>query len=306
MDLPKLTRQPAPITTNLFVELLVERALKIQDVAMTLVRRAAISASKAVSFLKSQGTEVASIGQLVQDAAGASAIAVALQVTSRVLSPSCVEMRLQHELQKIKNAHEKEATDDEDSDLKNASLLLHNTLTVNVVIDEEHYALAVAVMLDLLFVDNDHSTDCAAADATLSAFTLVKSDNGWASTLSFDGSGANGGPGVQCLATIPGEDDGVAFTPDDAYPVAIHFHTPASFMNALSLWSAWSRYREANIPGQRKSAMARARLLVANVPVPRGAKVVLSFDDLLVSPEGNEIMAEYNKHRTAFFPLSEV
>jgi len=106
MDLPKLTRQPAPITTNLFVELLVERALKIQDVAMTLVRRAAISASKAVSFLKSQGTEVASIGQLVQDAAGASAIAVALQVTSRVLSPSCVEMRLQHELQKIK-AHTK-------------------------------------------------------------------------------------------------------------------------------------------------------------------------------------------------------
>ena len=138
MDLPKLTRQPAPITTNLFVELLVERALKIQDVAMTLVRRAAISASKAVSFLKSQGSEVASISQLVQDAAGASAIAEELQVTSRVLSPSCVEMRLEHEIHKVENKHEKEATDDEDNDLKNASLRLHNTLTVNVVIDEEH------------------------------------------------------------------------------------------------------------------------------------------------------------------------
>jgi hypothetical protein len=293
MDLPKLTHQPAPITTTLFVELVVERALKIQDVAMTLVRRAAISASKAVSFLKSQGSEVASISQLVQDAAGASIIAVELEVTSRVLSPSCVEMRLEHEIHKIENKHEKEATDDEDNDLKNASLRLHNTLTVNVVIDEEHYALAVAIMLDLLFMDNDRSADDAAAEPTLGAFTLVKSENGWASTLSFDGSGASGGPGVQCLATIPGEDDGVAFTPDDAYPLAIHFHTPASFMNALSLGSAWSLYREANTAGQRKSAMARARLLVANVPVPRGAKVVLSFDDLMESPEGSEVMTDY-------------
>eukprot|EP00615_Pteridomonas_danica_P001539 CAMPEP_0114362930 /NCGR_PEP_ID=MMETSP0101-20121206/26101_1 /TAXON_ID=38822 ORGANISM="Pteridomonas danica, Strain PT" /NCGR_SAMPLE_ID=MMETSP0101 /ASSEMBLY_ACC=CAM_ASM_000211 /LENGTH=115 /DNA_ID=CAMNT_0001509149 /DNA_START=23 /DNA_END=370 /DNA_ORIENTATION=- len=73
---------------------------------------------------------------------------------------------------------------------------------------------------------------------------------------------------------MEGEDDGVAFTPDDAYPLVISFHTKESHTARIGLQAAWSEYRSANTSKQRNSAMKKAQRLASAVKVPTGARTV--------------------------------
>mmetsp|Transcript_45166 Transcript_45166/g.57847 ORF Transcript_45166/g.57847 Transcript_45166/m.57847 type:complete len:132 (+) Transcript_45166:197-592(+) len=84
--------------------------------------------------------------------------------------------------------------------------------------------------------------------------------------------GPSGLVGLYCYATMIGEDDGVDFTPDDAYPLVIEFHTEESLHIKQSLKSSWSQYRKATTKKQRNNAMLQAQQLSGYVKVPTGAR----------------------------------
>jgi hypothetical protein len=287
MELPALCAQPAPITTNLYVELVLERAMKIQNAATDILKEAAEQAKLALLNIKKapatrrvMKTRASSFDQwmnLIEVAAETIVAIEPIAVIQRLMSPSVVGKHIMHELQHLQRVRESSNNPvDEDGhdlhDLKLASLAIKEALILNVVIAEGQYAATVALMLEQLFSKANAATGNV-------GFDLVKVENDWASSVVFAGNGVTGGFGVRCEATMAGEDDGVAFTPDDAYPLSIQFHTPQSFMGVLSLKSAWSQYRSANNASQRKQAKKTAREIAARVNVPRGAQILLSFKD---------------------------
>jgi hypothetical protein len=317
MKLPAICTQPAPITTNLYVALVLERAMKIQDVAVHILNDVADrvkltlatieKAPKAKKHLGGQNGLIRTLmikrpligfdqwSTLLELAPDIIVATEPISVTKCLTSPSVVEMRINHELRLLQRIREascrcektlvredsKNITDDEDDhDLKIVFLAIKDALILNVVIAEDQYAFTVALMLEQLSLKANTATGNE-------GFDLVKVENDWASSLVFTGKGVTGGFGVRCEATVAGEDDGVAFTPDDAYPLSIQFHTPQSFMGMLSLKSAWSQYRSSNTESQRKKAKIYARRITARVSVPRGAKTISGFRDLKALRAGN-------------------
>jgi hypothetical protein len=317
MKLSSICTQPAPITTNLYVVLVLERAMQIQDAAARIlndvtdrVKLTLSTIEKAPKAKKHLGGENGLIRTLIMkkpltgfdqwsnllDLAPDIIVATEpIAVIKRLASPSGVEMRINHELrllQRIREASgrcvktffredsENSLDDEDDHDLKIAFLAIKDALILNVVIAEDQYALTVALMLEQLSLKANTSTGNE-------GFNLVKVENDWASSVVFTGNGVIGGFGVRCEATMAGEDDGVAFTPDDTYPLSIQFHTPQSFMGVLSLKSVWSQYRSSNTASQRKRARKAARKITARVNVPRGAKTLSGFRDLKALMAGN-------------------
>ena len=64
----------------------------------------------------------------------------------------------------------------------------------------------------------------------------------------------------------------MAFTPDDAFPLTLLFHTERSAAAQVSLTAAWEEAQEAVLPAQRAAAEARGKYIVAACPVPPGAE----------------------------------
>jgi len=104
--------------------------------------------------------------------------------------------------------------------------------------------------------------------------------NGWVLPLEFLGTGVTGGVGLEVSATCPGEDDGVDYTPDDAYPFVLTFHTPKSARAYAGIRAAWSEYRGASSQEERTSAQEHAHALVGEdkVPVPPGARTAFAVE----------------------------
>ena len=310
IKLPAIGTQPAPITTNLYVALVLERAMKIQNAAVHILNdvtdRVKLTLSiiekapKAKTHLGGQNSLIRTLmmkkpltgldqwSKLLELAPDTIVATEPISMKKCLTSPSEVEMRINHELrllQRIREAsgrcektwvrEDSENTPDveDDHDLKIAFLAIKDALILNVVIAEDQYAFTVALMLEQLSLKANTATGNE-------GFDLVKVENDWESSLVFTGKGVTGGFGVRCEATVAGEDDGVAFTPDDAYPFSIQFHTPQSFMGVLSLKSAWSQHRSSNTASQRKEAKISARRITARVNVPRGAKTLSGFKDL--------------------------
>jgi len=296
LELPSLCSQPAPITTDLYVDLVLERAMKIQDDATLFLNQIADQTKVALSKMKGLPIEIENgdQGKVIQSSAAKENLSlidqwmhlieatietlVAIEpvsVVKRLMSPSVVEQHIKHKLHHLQRVRESVGNlDDEDgSDLKDACIAVKDALILSVVIAEDQYAATVALMLEQL-----SSTTSAAM--TSRGFSIVKVENDWASPVEFAGNGVTGGLGIRCEATMEGEDDGVAFTPDDAYPLSIQFHTPQSYFGALSLKSAWSQYRSANTAKQRKQAKRTARDISARIKVPKGASIFLDLKDL--------------------------
>jgi hypothetical protein len=301
MELPALCAQPAPITTNLYVELVLERAMKIQNGAACLLIEAADQAELVLANIKEAPAKKRLGGEhglvriramkkttssfdqwmnLIEVAAETMGAIEPITMTPRLMSPSVVEKHIKHALQHLQRVRESSSNPvgEDGHDLKFASLAVKDALILSVVIAEEQYAATVALMLEQLSSKANTATGNK-------GFDLVKVENDWASSVVFTGNGVTGGFGVRCEATMAGEDDGVAFTPDDAYPFSIQFHTPQSFIGVLSLKSAWSQYRSSNTASQRKKAKKAARQIAARVNVPRRAKMILNFSDFEYSSE---------------------
>jgi hypothetical protein len=296
LELPSLCSQPAPITTDLYVDLVLERAMKIQDDAALFLNEVADQTKLALSNIKGAPAEIDSLGKeevnqssavkknlslidqwmhLIEATIETIVAIEPVSVVKRLMSPSVVEQHIKHELHHLQRVRESTGNlDDEDgSDLKDACLAVKDALILSVVIADDQYAATVALMLEQL-----SSTKSAAIKSR--GFNIVKIENDWASPVEFAGNGVTGGFGIRCEATMEGEDDGVAFTPDDAYPLSIQFHTPQSYFGALSLKSAWSQYRSANTVKQRKQAKRAAHDISARVKIPKGASILLNLKDL--------------------------
>mmetsp|Transcript_38328 Transcript_38328/g.49557 ORF Transcript_38328/g.49557 Transcript_38328/m.49557 type:complete len:598 (+) Transcript_38328:715-2508(+) len=169
--------------------------------------------------------------------------------------------------------HECQLSQDYESELLKAAVMsISDSLVINIILPEEHYAIASAIIMTRLFA----SQVLDSSSTNEQTFTEVKSVNGWRVPASFNASGVSGGVGVLCYVTMQGTHDGVAFTCDDAYPLVIAFHTVKSHQSMLSMKAARSEFRSSNTPFQREKALARAREAVSSVPVPRGALILLS------------------------------
>lgn len=190
-------------------------------------------------------------------------ITVKGKVDSHLLSPNAVEMRMDSE---VANGATRrgdvtaEIAEMSEMKLKDAALNIDDALVVTVVFDEDVYADATEEALIQIFKST--------------AMVEVKTFNAWTAPMVLERSGASGGVGIYAHVTMEGEDDGVAFTPDDAYPLVIAFHTPKSLTARIGLQSAWSEYRAANTSKQRNAAMIHAHRLSESVSVPTGARSV--------------------------------
>jgi hypothetical protein len=190
---------------------------------------------------------------------------VAGKVDSHLLSPNAVEMRMESEVsnaeRRLMDSMDKsELAELSELKLKDAALKIEDALVVTVVFDPEVYAHATEEALSQIF--------------KVTNLVEVNTFNAWASPMVLERSGASGGVGVYTHVTMEGEDDGVAFTPDDAYPLVIAFHTPESITARIGLQAAWSEYRNANTSKQRNAAMMHAQRLSSAVTVPHGARSV--------------------------------
>jgi hypothetical protein len=291
----------------MYVELVLNRAMKIKEDACRLVQAAVDSANVALAsanFEKNDkmlttvvpGEKLHSF-EAVVNALAAHANKLAenaenpVSMSTRLKPPSSIEMRLAYELRRRRRARREksnsatspgskdEGMDDDSMDLKEASLLIKDALTITVVVTESSYTVASTLILENLFLQRNATA----------GFSLMSSENGWTSPVRFDSAGVSGGIGIKCVVTMAGEDDGVAFTPDDTYPLVLQFHTPTSYMASLSCASAWASYRAANTIGQRKAAIENAARMVALVPSPPGSELALDFfEDAGIGPGAPE------------------
>ena len=108
-------------------------------------------------------------------------------------------------------------------------------------------------------------------------FTAQLCSSGWGQAVQLHGSGASGGFGCLLEVTLPGADDGVAFTPDNAYSLVVRLHTAQSQAASLAVAAAWAEFRRASLPCQRARALERARGLAAKVVVPPGALELANY-----------------------------
>jgi hypothetical protein len=251
-SLPHLT----PITPNDFV-LTLTHSLSSLSPPLSLSRKLYVDLVLSRS-LKIQKPAVDAVTKVVTDLRleGIVDQLVTGKVTSFLMSPSAVEKRLKNEMLNAENAG-KEVS------LKGAALQILESLVVTVVFEPEVYARATELALNQLFRGN-------------SVFSQTKTVNSWTIPMVLERTGPSGGVGLQCLVTMEGEDDGVAFTLDDAKPLVIAFHTPDSLKARIGLQAVWSEYRGANTKKQRDAAIARGRRLVASVAVPDGARSILA------------------------------
>lgn len=192
-------------------------------------------------------------------------IVVKGRVDSRLLSPNAVEMRMDSEVaaqgqRRADMSEEASSAECSELKLKDAALNIEDALVVSVVFDSDVYADATEEALTQIFKET--------------GMVEVNTFNAWTAPMVLERSGASGGVGVYTHVTMEGEDDGVAFTPDDAYPLVIAFHTPESLTARTGLQSAWSEYRAANTSKQRNAAMTHGHRLSESVPVPTGARSV--------------------------------
>jgi hypothetical protein len=295
----------------LYVDLVLSRALQIQQAAMDTITR----------ILKNLSLP----GYMMSKKVNA-------RVTSQLMSPSSVEFRIHSEtLNYDKHRHHKfrhdSVTSNPDSPstaaagggaiteseeiemkLKDAALRIDDALVINIILDADVYTTASELAMNEIF-KSDYSPkeeggggeDAMSVKTSksnkskhpppdrrwstsillkktdsvlLSDMSEVKTVNGWSSPMLLKRTGPSGGIGVYCYATMEGEDDGVAFTPDDAYPLVIAFHTEESLVAAMGLQSAWLDYRAANSTKQRNLATFKAQKIAAEVTVPLGARSV--------------------------------
>lgn len=183
--------------------------------------------------------------------------------------------------------------------LKDAALKIDDALVINIVLENDVYTTASELAMHEIF-KSDHKPESEEGQKShkvpdkrwsasmrmgskkhkredsflLTEMSEVKSSNGWSSPMLLKRTGPTGGIGFQCHATMEGEDDGVAFTPDDAYPFIIAFHTKESLSASMGLQSAWLDYKAANSTKQRDLATAKAIKLSSEVAVPLGARSV--------------------------------
>jgi hypothetical protein len=226
-------------------------------------------------------------------------------VSTHMCSRQTVEFKMNSERV---NAEKKSVENKEELTLKDASLKINDALVVNVVLESEVYATAIELAMVELFepeqakhaqqqqfqhqhqfeasdksalcINNSSSSvdvvggDDGVSEVKKGFMKEVKTINGWSAPMLFRRTGPSGGIGVYCYATMSGGDDGVAFTPNDAYPLVIAFHTQESLSAHIGLQSAWSDYRIANTRKQRDAAVLKAQRLALNVSVPIGARRV--------------------------------
>lgn len=280
---------------QLYVDLICARALKIQGAASKLVAEvcrsltvpapdAAFEVATAGSFDAAGSFEEASGGQSggsagvpgprqhgpswapTPDGLGAAVVA---EVRVSLMSRAAVEARFVHEVAALgddaawptdADAGWTPADGCGDQRMRAAALRVCDALTLNVVLPEAVYAEAALVLRARL---------CARPE-----LTEVSTSVGWASPVQLHAGGHCGAGGVRIILEQPGEDDGVAFTPDDAYPVAVQLHTPASLQAAVGIAAAWSEFQSANLPSQRVAALSKARALASRTPLPPGAEYV--------------------------------
>lgn len=169
-----------------------------------------------------------------------------------------------------------------DVKLREVAMQIIDGLVINVCFNNEIYATATEITLSKIFKSQ-------------SSLIEVKSVNGWTSPVVLKRDGARGGVGIYVHATythhrpqqfVDSGGGGIDCVEDknstdingndmQSYPLIIAFHTPDSFKCRLGLQAAWSSYRASNTRGQRKAAVQKARDLVKQVIVPKGARTVL-------------------------------
>jgi hypothetical protein len=236
--------------------LVIDRALKIQQVAVDTVTKI-IKNLKLPSYLETDK--------------------IIPNISSHLLSRQTVEFKLNSEMVNAdrKSVFIKGSNDDPsvkskdvilDMKLKDAALKISDALVVNVVLDSDIYTTATELAMQEIFNQ----------ELGVSRMEEIKTTNAWSSPILFKRTGLSGGVGVYCHVTMEGEDDGVAFTPDDAYPLIIAFHTEQSLRARVGLLAAWSNYRIANTKKQRNAAVLKAQRIAAKVSVPLGARGVRS------------------------------
>jgi len=273
LSLPVLKTQPMPIETTLYVDLVVSRALKIQQPALTVVNRV-IKQLKLPDFMNLES------GNNNDDEM--SMRKVKAKVTSHLMSPSSIEMRINNEMLhpnhklrgSIKNIENE--SEIQELKLKDAALRINDAIVINIIFDINDYATATELAMEELFKNKKGDGDDDDDDDSNSSSELVevKTSNAWMKPTLFKRTGPSGGVGVYCHVTMEGEDDGVAFTPDDAYPLVIAFHTSESLSARVGLQSAWADYRSANTRKQRNAALLKSQRLTSDVTVPVGARGV--------------------------------
>jgi len=221
--LPRACSQPPPLEEELYAAAVTDRAVAVQAAALAAVRSALLGALL--------GTGLATGG----GAGSAGALPPGVRLWATVLSPSAIKKRLQNEVRcddrKLLPSHAR---------LEAAALAIHDALTVELVLPDAAYAAVAARLLrELHLVCDDDGDDGAGARSdggaptgkacsAAEAFRTVHVSNGWAAPLELGRRGARGGVGLACHLTMSAKDDGVEFTPDDAYPLALCVHTEAS------------------------------------------------------------------------------
>lgn len=268
----------------MYVDLICSRALKIQCEASRILEEVCQSLTVPAPDMActTNTADISPCGPswiLTADGLGA---AVSAEVRVSLLSRAAVEARFVHEVAALgddaawptittatMDGHGGVCgggfADGGDQRMRAAALRVCDALTLNVVLPEAVYAAATMVVRARL---------CARPE-----LTEVSTSVGWASPFQLHAGGHCGAGGVRIILEQPGEDDGVAFTPDDAYPVAVQLHTPASLQAAVGIAAAWSEFRSANLPSQRVAALSKARALASRTPLPPGAEeVALEFE----------------------------
>jgi hypothetical protein len=242
LSIPYLKTQPMPIENRLYVDLVLNRALQIQQPALDAI-------TKVVSTLRLPDHDEV----------------VSTKIVPHLLSPSACEMRMDSEIanagRRLLETHKDLKLENiTEMKLKDAALAIGDGLVINIIFEPEVYGDVAELALKRIVSET--------------GMVEVNTVDGWAHPTRLERCGPRGGVGVFCHVTMEGEDDGVAFTPDDAYPLVIAFHTAESHRAVIGLQAAWSEYRSANTSKQRNAAMKKALRISSEVPVPLGARSI--------------------------------
>jgi hypothetical protein len=239
------------------VDLICFRALKIKDAAFAMAEDVCqnLMVPAPAKSAKTLGVSESFPGPSWAYTPDGQSAAVCAQLRCTVLSQAAVEARFTHEVACI--GDDPLENESNDHRMREAALRVRDALTLSVVLPEAVYAPAAKALRARLIGRRPMVNEVS---------TVV----GWASPVQLHSSSHSGSGGVMVNLAMPGEDDGVAFTPDDAYPFVIELHTPSSLQASIGITAAWSEFRGANLPSQRVAALARARELAARVALPPG------------------------------------
>jgi len=256
--IPSLKSHPMPIEEKLYADLLLQRAVHIQPKAVAVVEKLIFELSQHL---------------------GIGGHRIKAEYRPRYLSIHALQMRLQSELASGEKSKSNGGGDGGEGgvgfhdrySLKDAALRIGDALIIAIIIPFEDYTKACEILLSHIFEKQHEFKEEIKFDKII---------NAWTSPTCLERSGPVGGAGILCSAHMKGDDDGVLFTPNDAYPLMITFQTNESVRVRIGIQAAWSEYRASNTSGQRNQALNRARTLARSVKVPPGALTILTHKDM--------------------------